>query len=88
MPCPCTGLKMFWAGPNFLCQTKNLFTYCGSHKYFVPRQKDDLRSVNWHKIFCRGTQCSQIFEAGSKKFGPALNILGLAKGQGIRKLTI
>ena len=22
MPCPFTGLKMFWAGPNFLCQTK------------------------------------------------------------------
>ena len=32
MPCPFTGLKMFWAGPNFLCQTKNSFTYCGSHK--------------------------------------------------------
>jgi len=27
MPCPFTGPKMFWAGPNFLCQTKNLFTY-------------------------------------------------------------
>ena len=24
MPCPFTGPKMFWAGPNFLCQTKNL----------------------------------------------------------------
>ena len=21
---------------KFLCQTKNLFTYCGSHKHFVP----------------------------------------------------
>ena len=27
MPCPFTGSKMFWAGPNVLCQTKNLFTY-------------------------------------------------------------
>ena len=39
IPCPFTGLKMFWADPNFLCQTKNLFTYCGSHKHFVPDKK-------------------------------------------------
>ena len=39
MPCPFTGPKMFWAGPNFLCQTKNLFTYCGSYKHFVPDKK-------------------------------------------------
>ena len=31
--------KMFWAGPNFLSQTKNLFTYCTSHKHFVPDKK-------------------------------------------------
>ena len=36
LPCPFTGPKMFWAGLKFLCQTKNLFTYCGSHKHFVP----------------------------------------------------
>ena len=34
-----TGPKMFWACPNFLCQTKNLFTYCGSHKNIVPEKK-------------------------------------------------
>ena len=39
MPCPFTGPKMFWAGPIFLCQTKKLFTYCGSHKHFVPDKK-------------------------------------------------
>ena len=39
MPCPFTGPKMFWARPNFLCQTKNLYTYCGSHKHFVPDKK-------------------------------------------------
>ena len=39
MPCPPTGPKMFCAGPIFLCQTKNLFTYCGSRKHFVPGQK-------------------------------------------------
>ena len=39
MPCPFTGPKMFCAGPNFLAQTKNLFTYFGSHKHFVPEKK-------------------------------------------------
>ena len=39
MPCPFTGPKMFCAGPNFLRQPKNLFTYCGSHKHFVPDKK-------------------------------------------------
>ena len=34
MPCPFTGPKMFCAGPNVLCQTKNLFTY----KKFGPAQ--------------------------------------------------
>ena len=38
MPCPFAGPKMFWAGPNFLCQTKNLFTCCA-------RKKDNLNSV-------------------------------------------
>ena len=39
MPCPFTGRKMFCAGPNFLCETINSFTYCGSHKNFVPDKK-------------------------------------------------
>ena len=39
MPCPFTGPKMFCAGPKFLCQNKKLFTYCGSHKNFVPNKK-------------------------------------------------
>ena len=39
MPCPFTGPKMFCASSNFLCRTKNLFTYCASHKHFVPEQK-------------------------------------------------
>ena len=38
-PCPFTGRKMFCAGPNFLCRNKNLFTYCASHKHFVPYKK-------------------------------------------------
>jgi hypothetical protein len=39
MPCPFTCPKMFCASPNFLCNTKKLFTYCASHKHFVPVQK-------------------------------------------------
>jgi hypothetical protein len=39
MPCPFTGPKMFCAGPNFLSQPNNLFTYCASHKHFVPDKK-------------------------------------------------
>ena len=39
MPCPFTGPKMFCAGPNFLSQSNNLFTYCASHKYFVVETK-------------------------------------------------
>ena len=41
---------MFWAGPNFLCQAKNLFT-------FSARQKDDLYSAKLS--FCSGTK---VFE--------------------------
>ena len=39
MPCPFTGRKMFCAGPNFLCRTNNVFTYCASQKHFVPDKK-------------------------------------------------
>ena len=89
MPCYpfITGPKMFWAGPNFLCQTKNLFTYCGSHKTFCARQKDDLHSVKL--FFCAGTK---VFEEALnavkclvwlKKFGLAQSIFGTVKGQGI-----
>ena len=72
MPCPFTGPQMFWTGPNFLCQTKNLFTCCGSHKNFVPDKKINLHSV---KIgFCASTKVFEEalnvvnFWAGSKNF--------------------
>ena len=79
MPCPSTGPKMFWAGPNFLCETKNLFTYCGSHKHFVP-EKYDLHSVNMvfvpgTKIFDEALNAVKFF-CWLKKFGLAQNILG------------
>ena len=79
MSCSFTGPKMFGAGPNFLCQTKNLSTYCGSHKHFVPDKKMICIQKNWflcrHKSFWRGTKCRQIFGlaqkiwTGTKHFG-------------------
>ena len=79
MPCPFTGPKMFCAGPNVLCQTKNLFTYCGSHKHFVP----DKKMFAFSKIgFYAGTKGFEEalnafkFLGWLNKFGPAQNILG------------
>ena len=41
----------FCASPNFLCRTKNLFTYCASHKRFVPGKKMICIQQNW--FLCR-----------------------------------
>ena len=57
MPCPFTDPKFI--NLNFLCQTKNLSTYCGSRKHFVTFSK--IVFLCQHKSFCRGTKCSQIF---------------------------
>ena len=70
MPCPFTGPKIFCAGPNFLSQTKNLTAYSSSSKPFVLAQKPILLNAN------------HLF-AWHKKIGPAQNILGPVKGQGI-----
>ena len=93
MPCPFTGCKMFCASPNFLCPTKNLFTYCASHKDFVP-DKICQTKFAFSKIgFCAGTKVfeeslnSVKFLGWFKKFGPAQNILQPVKGQGIRIIT-
>ena len=87
MPCPFTGPKMFWADPNFLCQIKISFTYCGSHKYFVPDKK---KGFAFSKIvFCADTKVFEEvlnavkFLGWLQKCGPAQNILGPVKGQGI-----
>ena len=85
MPCPFTGPKMFWDGPNFLCQTKNLFTYCGSHKHFVPG-KDEFSKIGFcarTKVFEEALNAVKVL-GWLKEFGPAQNILGPVKGQGIR----
>ena len=72
MPCPFTGPKTFCAGPNFLSQPKNLTAFsASSSKPFVQAQKPILLNAN------------HIF-VWHKKFGPAQNVLGPVKGQGIR----
>ena len=38
MPCPFTGPKMFCAGPNILCQPKNLSAFSASSRTFVLAQ--------------------------------------------------
>ena len=86
MPCPFTGPKMFCAGPNFLRQPKNLTAFSAFSKTFVPAQKPILLNANHlfvlHKLFLTGIKCSQIFRL-AQKIGPAQNILGPVKGQGI-----
>ena len=73
MSCPFTGPKMFWAGPSFLCETKDLFTYCGSHKHFLLDKKDDLHSVKLVFVpvqqFLKRHYMHSNFWAGSKHFG-------------------
>ena len=66
IPCPFTGCKMFCAGPNFFCRTKNLFTYCASHKHFVPDKKmiciHALSFYRSQNVLCR----SKFFEPAQK----------------------
>ena len=85
MPCPFTGPKMFCAGPNFLSQPKNLTAYSASS--LVLAQKPILLNANY--LFFSGTKCLELTQyvnkclVWHKKFGPAQNILGPLKGQGI-----
>ena len=55
--------------------------FCASSKTFALAQKTILLNANylfvWHKMFVTTSICK-------KKFGPAQNILGPVKGQGIR----
>ena len=61
MPCPFTGPKMFSNGPIFLCQTKYLFTHCGSHKHLVPKR--------WFTLCKIGFGLAQKIWTGTKHFG-------------------
>ena len=70
---PFTGPKIFCASPNFLSHPKSLTAFSASSKTFVPAQK--LILLNGNHLF-----------VWHKMFGPAQNILGPVKGQGISYL--
>ena len=86
MPCPFNGPKMFCAGPNVFSHSKNFYTYCCSHKHFCHTKR-------WFAVskigFCASTKLFEEalnafkFLGRQKTFGPAQNILGPVKGQGI-----
>ena len=90
MPCPFTGPKMFWAGPNFFVPDQKFIYILWQSQTFCARQKDDLHSVKFvfvsaQKVLKRHLNAVK-FLGWLKKFGPAQNILGSVKGQGIRIL--
>jgi hypothetical protein len=45
MPCPFTGPKMFWAGPNFFLPDQRFIYIAWQSQTFCARQKDNLHSV-------------------------------------------
>jgi hypothetical protein len=81
MPCPFTGPKMFCAGPNFLSQPKNLTAFSASSK------TNANHLFVWHKMFITAT-ITHKFLVWHKTFGPAQNVLGPVKGQGITILKL
>ena len=60
----------FYRSPNFLSQPKNLTAYSASSKTFAPSQKTILLDAKHLFVW-------------HKKIGPAQNIYGPVKGQGI-----
>ena len=88
MPCPSAISKMFWAGPNILCKTKDWIAFNATPKNFVLALKVNLLNTNhllvWHKKFGMGTISKKIL-VWHKKFGPAQTILGhvAVEGQGM-----
>ena len=81
MPCPFTGPKMFWDGPNLLCQTKNLFiNILWQTKRWFAYSKIGFYAGT--KVFEEALNAVKVL-GWLKKFGSAQNILGTVKGQGI-----
>ena len=76
-----TGPKMFWAGPNFLSQSKNLIAFSVYSKKFVPAQKPNLLNGNHLLAYLGLAQKFYQFLVRPKKFGPAQNILEPIEGQ-------
>ena len=65
MPCPFTGPKMFYAGPNFLSQPKNMTAFSASSKPLVLAQKTILLNAN-HLFILHKKVCDQAFCPDSK----------------------
>ena len=89
MPCPFTGPKMFCAGPNIL-SSPNIWLHLVPLQNLLCRHKNQFY---WMQIiFLSGTKCLWLpqyvnkFLVWHKKFGPAQNILGPVKGQGITNM--
>ena len=85
MPCPFTGPKMFCARQNILSQPKSLTAFSAFSKTFEKKKN------YWMQIiFLSGRKCFWLpqhvnkFLVWHKKFGPAQNILGPVKWQGIK----
>jgi hypothetical protein len=66
MPCPFTGPKMFWAGPSFLSQTKNL---TASSKTFVLPLNPILKNANRLFVTVKKIGLAQKIWNSPKYFG-------------------
>ena len=79
LPCPSTGPQMFCAGPNILGQTKNWIL--GPSKKFCTGTKTEF--TLWKSSFGLVQKVVNQFLVWHKIFGPAQNVLGHVKEQGI-----
>ena len=84
MPCPFTGPKMFWAGPIFLCPTKNyLHIVAVTNILCQTKRQFEFSKISFYvsrKFF--GEEMQSHFLGWLKMFGPAQKFLGPVKGQG------
>ena len=75
-----TSPKMFWAGPNYLCQNKKLFTYCGSHNWFHNSLKRMMKFIDFSHLclfFMTPLQKTHNFDNKDFEFCP----LGYIEGR-------
>ena len=81
---------MFFAGPNFLCQTKNLLQYVAVTNILGQAKRWFAFSRIGFWVGTKGFEealNTAKFLGWPKKFGPARNNLGPVKGQGINDFT-
>ena len=46
MPCPSTGHKIFWAGPNDMCKTKKIaIQFLGQHSFLMADVMAGLSNI-------------------------------------------